>query len=33
MKVTEKQYVSMEILIGKKTVRERKINADQLSLF
>ena len=33
MKVTEKQYASMEILVGKKTVRERKTNADQLSIF
>lgn len=33
MKVTEKQYASMEILIGKKTIRERKINANQLSIF
>lgn len=33
MKVTEKQYASMEILIGNKTIRERKISADQLSLF
>lgn len=33
MKVTEKQYASMEILVGKKTIRERKINADQLSIF
>ena len=33
MKVTEKQYESMEILVGKKTVRERKISADQLSIF
>ena len=33
MKVTEKQYASMEILVGKKTIRERKINAEQLSIF
>ena len=33
MKVTEKQYASMEILVGRKTIRERKIDADQLSLF
>ncbi len=33
MKVTEKQYASMEILVGKRTVRERKIDAEQLSIF
>ena len=33
MKVTEKQYAAMEILVGKKTVREKKINAEQLSIF
>lgn len=33
MKVTEKQYAAMEILVGKKTVRESKINAEQLTLF
>ncbi|MBQ9314299.1 MAG: CRISPR-associated endonuclease Cas2 [Clostridia bacterium] len=33
MKVTEKQYASMEILVGKKTVRERKTDANQLSIF
>ena len=33
MKVTEKQYASMEILLGEKTIRERKVNAEQLSIF
>ena len=31
--VTEKQYAEMKFLIGTPTVRERKVNANQLSLF
>ena len=33
MKVTEKQYAAMEILVGRKTMREKKVNAEQLSIF
>lgn len=31
--ITEKQYSEMKFLVGKPTVKEKKINADQLSLF
>ena len=31
--VTEKQYSEMKFLVGKPTVRERKVNINQLSLF
>lgn len=31
--VTEKQYGEMKFLVGKPTVKERKINTNQLSLF
>lgn len=31
--VTEKQYGDMKFLVGKPTVKERKVNVDQLSLF
>ena len=31
--VTEKQYEEMKFLVGKPTVKERKVNSEQLSLF
>lgn len=31
--ITEKQYGEMKFLVGKPTVKERKVNANQLSLF
>ena len=31
--VTEKQYGDMKFLVGNPTVKERKVNVDQLSLF
>jgi CRISPR-associated protein Cas2 len=31
--VTEKQFASMKILVGKPKIQEKKINADQLLLF
>ena len=31
--ITEKQYEKMKFLVGKPTIRERKVNVDQLSLF
>jgi len=31
--VTEKQYGEMKFLVGKATVNERRVNAEQLSLF
>lgn len=31
--ITEKQYEEMKFLVGKPTVKERKVNANQLSLF
>lgn len=31
--VTEKQYEEMKFLVGKPTVKERKVDANQLSLF
>jgi len=31
--VTERQYEDMKLLVGKPTVKERKININQLSLF
>ena len=31
--VTEKQYSKMKFLVGKPTVKERKVNVNQLSLF
>ena len=31
--VTEKQYEDMKFLVGKPTIKERKVNVNQLSLF
>lgn len=31
--ITEKQYSEMKFLVGKPTIKEKKVNADQLSLF
>lgn len=31
--ITEKQYGEMKFLVGKPAVKERKVNANQLSLF
>ena len=31
--VTEKQYEEMKFLVGKVTVKERKVNSEQLTLF
>ena len=31
--ITEKQYENMKFLVGKPTLKERKVNANQLSLF
>ena len=31
--ITEKQYEEMKFLVGRPTVKERKVNANQLSLF
>lgn len=31
--ITEKQYEEMKFLVGKPSVKERKVNANQLSLF
>ena len=31
--ITEKQYEEMKFLVGKPTVKERKVHANQLSLF
>ncbi len=31
--ITEKQYENMKFLVGKPSVKERKVNVDQLSLF
>lgn len=31
--ITEKQYEEMKFLVGKPSIKERKVNANQLSLF
>jgi len=31
--ITEKQYEDMKFLVGKPSIKERKVNVDQLSLF
>ena len=31
--ITEKQYENMKFLVGKPTIKERKVNVDQLSIF
>lgn len=31
--ITEKQYSEMKFLVGKPTIKEKKVNANQLSLF
>lgn len=33
LQITDKQYASMKFLVGKPTNNEKKINAEQLSLF
>lgn len=33
LEVTEKQFAAMQVLLGEKNIREKKLNADQLLLF
>ena len=33
LQLTEKQFTSMKLLVGTRTVQEKKVNADQMLLF